>query len=648
MTASTLISKSANSSDFQFEMSKFTAILQYVAKIAYGAVEAIVKNDVVSARCLVDQLRGQNIDVAELRESLDKNFPGFEPRDSDKQIIVCALNIFREAESVVNEWMDGNGRAIGEGFFVSPDEYWNRNIDLLLPKLWSFDSDIFVVRGKFDLVLFNSLKSRGQKRILFVGFNRSEYDDMVDISDCSFVEGLEDLPVYIDSLKAPLPFRFSYLILASDCADVASVESFKAVLEKSVMTLWMDLNTRKSYSRRWIDQAVRNIPLVIKGKDLAELDGRFNGRPAILVAPGPSLEKNIHLLKSVRGRAIVIAQLQAVRRLYKEGVRPDFIVVLDPQDLTGSPFNCLDEVPDDFLTTLIVAVTCHPSVIRRFKNVFYYDGGSGVEGWLQPYLSNTLADLSGATTAITCIRLALHWKCSPVVMVGQDLSVADGKRYAGSGPETMLPVGMRKLPGYFGGLVESPSNYFLFHFALESLVDGLRRDNPGVELFNCTEGGAYINGFDHLPLRDVIDKRIAKRNLVADWAESSPAMDESIILSRASVVRDQLLLMIDAVDIVLLKIESCRQLLKGECSSPEMLSRLNIEEGQVKYYLKNVSIFSMIFEGEILDIVRRSGDAKTLADSLLVSEDLYELIQLGCVGLRSSLIDAHHCLDQSC
>jgi len=647
MTVLTLVSDARNSDEFQREVRQFGELLQKAASLAHGAVEAIVAKDAVAARRSMDALRRHNVDVVAARDGLNKDFPGSEPDATQSQVMAYALEIFRNAEAVVHDWITANGDAVGAGESVSPEEYWQRNIDLLLPALWDFEADVFVVKGDYDASLMAVLQLRQQKRVLFAGAEAPGREAESAPVGCSFVETQQQLLAYVAALEAPLPFRFSYLTLKNEHADLPDAEGFNATLEKAVMSRWMDWNTRNTYSRRWIDQGLKNLPLFAHGKNLKELDGLFEGKPAILIAPGPSLEKNIHLLKEAKGRAVLIAQLQSVRRLYKEGIQPDFVVVLDPQDLTAPPFNNLEGVPDAFLTNLVVGVTCHPAVIGRFKSVYYFGAGGGVDRWLQSQMNHGLLDLSGNTTAISCLRLALQWKCTPIVMVGQDLSVSGGRRYASDSSGLLSSAGMYELPGFYGGVVKSPSNYYLFHFALEALAKNAKQAKADLVLLNCTEGGAFVNGFSHLSLQEVINDRIAQCARVVDWNVPAGVQEEDSMRAHNGLMRNQVEEMIGALDMTMEELGVCGGLLKEARQRPELLPQLNTEEAKMKALLKRISIFSIIFEKEIADVIRVSKSARSLSDGLNVSETLYQLISQGCEELRPSLIGARDLLDEA-
>jgi hypothetical protein len=56
--------------------------------------------------------------------------------------------------------------------------------------------------------------------------------------------------------------------------------------------------------------------------------------------------------------------------------------------------------------------------------------------------------------------------------------------------------------------VQTAPDYFLFHHQFEELAAATHRDTPGVRLFNCTEGGAHIAGFEQQPLADVLQAHV--------------------------------------------------------------------------------------------------------------------------------------------
>ncbi|HET9371990.1 MAG TPA: 6-hydroxymethylpterin diphosphokinase MptE-like protein, partial [Vicinamibacterales bacterium] len=87
---------------------------------------------------------------------------------------------------------------------------------------------------------------------------------------------------------------------------------------------------RRALAARYLLQTLGNAPRIAREGNAAALAGLFPGMPAVVVAAGPSLDRNIHDLAVVKDRAIVIACDTAARPLTSVGVEPDLIVASDP------------------------------------------------------------------------------------------------------------------------------------------------------------------------------------------------------------------------------------------------------------------------------------------------------------------------------
>jgi hypothetical protein len=88
-------------------------------------------------------------------------------------------------------------------------------------------------------------------------------------------------------------------------------------------------------------------------------------------------------------------------------------------------------------------------------------------------------------------------------------SIFNAKGHSSS--ETIEPA--LTLPGYHGGTVLTRGNYHIFHGEFVELAKTENsRQNPTI-LVNSTEGGAFIEGFEHIPLAQAIEKYIKSCNL---------------------------------------------------------------------------------------------------------------------------------------
>ncbi|MBR4328345.1 MAG: motility associated factor glycosyltransferase family protein, partial [Candidatus Riflebacteria bacterium] len=91
---------------------------------------------------------------------------------------------------------------------------------------------------------------------------------------------------------------------------------------------------------------------------------KFTNVPTIIVAAGPSLDKNMEYLKRIKGRFPIIAVDTAYRHLLANGIKPDFVCAAD-----SSYENSLDfvGVEDETEVILVAELMTHPDIFKVFK-----------------------------------------------------------------------------------------------------------------------------------------------------------------------------------------------------------------------------------------------------------------------------------------
>ncbi|MFH1742918.1 MAG: 6-hydroxymethylpterin diphosphokinase MptE-like protein, partial [bacterium] len=78
------------------------------------------------------------------------------------------------------------------------------------------------------------------------------------------------------------------------------------------------------------NHVLRNIPAIYRALPPSAAKDRMAGRPALIVAAGPSLDKNIIQIPEAVGRSVIFAVDTSLRLLRKQGVEPHFVVTKDP------------------------------------------------------------------------------------------------------------------------------------------------------------------------------------------------------------------------------------------------------------------------------------------------------------------------------
>jgi hypothetical protein len=155
-------------------------------------------------------------------------------------------------------------------------------------------------------------------------------------------------------------------------------EKWYGAVEDKIRTWTMrdDVNaaTLKRFGRRWVRNLSRNMRAICDFPGISRLaglaaaaSGEGSSLPVFLAAAGPSLDKTGPLLRDIYRRCIVVAVDTSLRFFIKNGVEPDFVLVVDPQFWNSRHLDfCTCE-----RTALIAESAVYPPVLRLpFKNIF--------------------------------------------------------------------------------------------------------------------------------------------------------------------------------------------------------------------------------------------------------------------------------------
>lgn len=182
-------------------------------------------------------------------------------------------------------------------------------------------------------------------------------------------------------------------------------------------------------SARTCRNLVNNLGYYVAGSTVAELHGAAKGYAAVCVAAGPSLVRNVDLLRDpeVRSRFVVIAVQTALRPLLDRGIRPDFVTALDYSPICTRFYEDLPDLPD---VTLVAEPKAHPRILEVYPGpvrVLSSDFNDSLIGDMARPIPKMTA---GTTVAHLSFYLAQYLGCDPIVMLGQDLGFSDGLYYA--------------------------------------------------------------------------------------------------------------------------------------------------------------------------------------------------------------------------
>lgn len=292
---------------------------------------------------------------------------------------------------------------------------------------------------------------------------------------------------------------------------------------------YVNRNTQVKFSSVLAKNLLANLKHLVYAYKTIQYAGKIPREvPGIVVAAGPSLNKNIKELKKAKGKAFIIATDTAMKPLLKEGIVPDMFAIVDgkkPIDLVNETM--AQKIP--LLTSVVAA-----SDILEFhkgKKIFCNEGIQLADEILNhskvPY---SPMDIGGsvATHAFTFLYMI---GIKTVILVGQDLAYTNNRSHAdGTFKERMPEVDTSRfvmVDGNYEEKVPTSSDFKLYLEWFEKYIAGFQNENPDFRVINATEGGAKIKGAEIDTLKETIEKECKREIDIAKVIDSiEPMLDE--------------------------------------------------------------------------------------------------------------------------
>ncbi|HED9980392.1 TPA: motility associated factor glycosyltransferase family protein, partial [Campylobacter jejuni] len=346
----------------------------------------------------------------------------------------------------------------------------------------------------------------------------------------SILEYLSLYEMFISSHYYLKYYETSILSLNELCIKSASV-----AIRNADITCFLPLLTH--------GQFLQNIPSMLESipfqRILSERKNKFDN--TIVVSAGPSLAKQLPLLKAYQDKAVIFCADGALSMLEKEGIVPDYVTNLDFTDLAMNFF----QNKENKTSLNILSCATHPNVVHSLKaencmivlrnkalyqrfnlNDFgYIDTGTHVS-----HFSYTLA-------------LALGFK--NIIMIGQDLAFDEkgnshskgfdfGEKF--SGEENIDKL---KVTAYAGkGEVLTHITWNDYRIKLEYLF---ACNDQKAKFYNATEGGARINFTEELSFKECCEKLLTKEKPKFELPKSltKNRSDKLLVKFKEKIQKDQ-------------------------------------------------------------------------------------------------------------
>ncbi|EPU1613538.1 motility associated factor glycosyltransferase family protein [Campylobacter coli] len=351
-----------------------------------------------------------------------------------------------------------------------------------------FEKDLEIIWIMFHILDFTlELKN---ERLILIDLNKITMEDLNLLISCE--PFFSFLRVYFLELTSSYYEKFQEDILKFNT-------DFNEIIKKFILSKGNDSQD----ALQGVEQFIYNLPQMIKHPSYKELiDKRSNlSDTAIIVSTGPSLTKQLPLLKKYANKATIIAADSSYPILYKHNIKPDYVLSLERISLTSEFFNNNFGYFDKDIVFICAALT-HPNTVKYLNikraNFILVP---------RPTLFSKYINLKkyaylgcGGSVAHMCFELCMNLRFRNIVFIGQDLAYGeDGfshtKDYVNLDKhqgDFERDFGLFRTEAYGGkGYVESSIIWNLFRIIFEEQIL-IAQNELNIKTFNCTEGGARI------------------------------------------------------------------------------------------------------------------------------------------------------------
>ncbi|ELK3810878.1 motility associated factor glycosyltransferase family protein [Campylobacter coli] len=280
--------------------------------------------------------------------------------------------------------------------------------------------------------------------------------------------------------------------------------------EKNIKVVIRNLGSNSDLSFECYSHLLQNIPSMLESipfqRILSERKNKFEN--AIVVSAGPSLAKQLPLLKAYQDKAVIFCADGALSMLEKKGIVPDYVTNLDFTDLAMNFF----QNKENKTSLNMLSCATHPSLVHFLdnKSVVLRD-----DPLYQRFNLNDFGYIdTGTHVSHFSYTLALALGFKNIIMIGQDLAFDEegnshskgfdfGEKF--SGEENIDKL---KVPAYGGkGEVLTHITWNDYRIKLEYLF---ACNSKEAKFYNATEGGARINFTEELSFKECCEKLLTK------------------------------------------------------------------------------------------------------------------------------------------
>ncbi|MGL5767457.1 MAG: motility associated factor glycosyltransferase family protein, partial [Sarcina sp.] len=404
----------------------------------------------------------------------------------------------------------------GKDIYLGSKYNQKREIDKFIASFSEFtENDVYIVLGASFLEHIKALVEKNSlyKKIAILELDtelreyinrESRYNDILRDKRIEFVSSIDEIKSffvrYINDFNINF-VKIGYYANYDKIYGRELVEIMQYIKDISYSIL-SNKNTNIYFGETWFNTLIDNLEDMKSAVPVNELRNIHKGKAAIIVSAGPSLEKNIDMLKNNKDM-LVLSGGRTLKTLTEKNINIDYLGVVDAGQWS------FELVKGNIETTKVPLVFYNGTnrdVVRLHsgKKIFCSDNK-----FINDIFDRDINHIGGGgSVAHFLTNFAIYTGCNPIIFIGQDLAYTN----------ELLHTDICKTPGVQTNVASNFNNVYVddingnkirtsiilndFRLILENIIS----ENKDIEFINATEGGANIKGTEIITLEECMKK----------------------------------------------------------------------------------------------------------------------------------------------
>ena len=284
------------------------------------------------------------------------------------------------------------------------------------------------------------------------------------------------------------------------------------VLKKTIENMQsniVNVATKNKFKHLWVINELKNLRSNSINMDkLMSIDMNI---PVIIVSGGPSLNKNMHILKELKNKALIIAVGSAIKTLDAKGIIPHFRFVIEG---SHDYHHYFESVNTEDIPLIHTSST-------NFKLLNQYKGPKiklvmDTEVMTQYIYKKAKISFNTVSSGFSVANVALNLFCklnaSKIIFIGQDLCYTNNKVHANDGFRESQDFDFSnkkyiETENIYGEKVYTDRAFL----GMKKIFENTIRNYPNISFINATGGGLKIEGTINKELRQVADEELMEK-----------------------------------------------------------------------------------------------------------------------------------------